>query len=105
MPRRVTTKEDTLAAVSSHRANHSIKDVSPQTGVAVRKWQHVVKHFMEEGGDAIPEPHKKTGIPKLISLPTQKVISWQVKANPRITAHKMKKKNPWFLTLPAAVFA
>ncbi|KAG7172016.1 putative Transposase-containing protein 2, partial [Homarus americanus] len=89
MSRRVTTRDDIAAVIALYKANHVLREVSAQTGVALRVVQNLVKRFRDLGEDELPAPLPKSGRPKLLSPRTLKVISRQVRETlpPRLLSH------------------
>ncbi|KAG7167265.1 putative Transposase-containing protein 20 [Homarus americanus] len=98
MSRRVTTRDDIAAVIALYKANHVLKEISAQTGVALRVVQNLVKRFRDLGEDELPAPLPKSGRPKLLSPRTLEVISRQVRSNPSLTAHEVKERNPRLLS-------
>ncbi|KAG7169820.1 Helicase POLQ-like 2, partial [Homarus americanus] len=98
MSRRVTTRDDIVAVIALYKVNHVLREISAQTGVALRVVQNVVKHFRDLGEDKLPAPLPKSGRPKLLSPRTLKVISRQVRSNPSLTAREVKERNPRLLS-------
>ncbi|KAG7168247.1 hypothetical protein Hamer_G030374 [Homarus americanus] len=75
MSRRVTTRDDIAAVIALYKANHVPREISAQTGVALRAVQNLVKRFHDLGEDESTAPLPKSGRPKLVSPWTLKVIS------------------------------
>ncbi|KAG7178100.1 Adenylate kinase-like [Homarus americanus] len=98
MSRRVTTRDDIAAVIALYKANHVLREISAQTGVALRVVQNLVKRFCDLGEDECPAPLPKSGGPKLLSPQTLKVISRQVRSNPSLTAREVKERNPHLLS-------
>ncbi|KAG7171129.1 putative Transposase-containing protein 15 [Homarus americanus] len=98
MSRRVTTRDDIAAVIALYKANHVLREISAQTGVALRVVQNLVKRFRDLGEDELPAPLPKSGRPKLLSPRTLKVISRQVRSNPSLTAREVKERNPRLLS-------
>ncbi|KAG7163142.1 Ubiquinone biosynthesis protein COQ9-like [Homarus americanus] len=98
MSRRVTARDDIAAVIALYKANHVLREISAQTGVALRVVQNLVKRFCDLGEDELPAPLPKSGRPKLLSPRTLKVISRQVRSNPSLTAHEVKERNPRLLS-------
>ncbi|KAG7163409.1 putative Transposase-containing protein 5 [Homarus americanus] len=98
MSRRVTTRDDIAAVIALYKANHVLREISAQTGVALRVVQNLVKRFRDLGEDELPAPLPKSGRPKLLSPRTLKVISRQVRSSPSLTAREVKERNPCLLS-------
>ncbi|KAG7157859.1 putative Transposase-containing protein 21, partial [Homarus americanus] len=96
--KRVTTRDDIAAVIALYKANHVLREISAQTGVALRVVQNLVKRFRDLGEDELPAPLPKSGRPKLLSPRTLKVISRQVRSNPSLTAREVKERNPRLLS-------
>ncbi|KAG7175977.1 Transposable element Tc1 transposase-like 15 [Homarus americanus] len=94
MSRRVTTRDDIAAVIALYKANHVLREISAQTGVALRVVQTLVKRFRDLGEDELPAPLPKSGRPKLLFPRTLKVISRQVWSNPSLTAREVREKPP-----------
>ncbi|KAG7155051.1 Transposable element Tcb1 transposase-like 7 [Homarus americanus] len=97
MSRRVITRDDIAAVIALYKANHVLREISAQTGVALQVVQNLVKRFRDLGEDELPAPLPKSGRPKLLSPRTLKVISRQVRSNPSLTAREVKERNPRLL--------
>ncbi|KAG7172334.1 putative Transposase-containing protein 10, partial [Homarus americanus] len=54
MSRRVTTRDDIAAVIALYKANHVLREISAQTGVALRVVQNLVKRFRDLGEDELP---------------------------------------------------
>ncbi|KAG7171586.1 putative Transposase-containing protein 17, partial [Homarus americanus] len=97
MSRRVT-RDDIAAVIALYKANHVLREISAQTGVALRVVQNFVKHFRDLGVEESTTPLPKSGRPKLLSPRTLKVISRQVRSNPTLTAREVRERNPRLLS-------
>ncbi|KAG7174513.1 putative Transposase-containing protein 18, partial [Homarus americanus] len=91
MSRRVTTIDDIAAVIALYKANRVLREISAQTGVALRVVQNLVKRFRDLGEDELPAPLPKSGRPKLLSPRTLNVISRQVLSNPSLTAREKSR--------------
>ncbi|KAG7158712.1 hypothetical protein Hamer_G011380 [Homarus americanus] len=94
MSRMVTTRDDIAAVIALYKANHVLREISAQTGVALRVVQNLVKRFRDLGEEEFPAPLPKSGRPKLLSPRTLKDISRQVRSNPSLTAREVKERKP-----------
>lgn len=98
MPRGPELRKEQIAAISSLCvAGKSNKDISIQTGIALRSVQRWTKKCRDAGGDDPPLQVKRAGKQRKVSKRTLKVLQRQVEAEPRITAKELKEKNPKLL--------
>ncbi|KAG7169811.1 putative Transposase-containing protein 22, partial [Homarus americanus] len=81
MSRRVTTRDDIAVVIALYKANHVLREISAQTGVALRVVQNLVKRFRDLGEDELPAP-----------------LSKSVRSNPSLTAREVKERNPHLLS-------
>lgn len=85
---------DDIAAISAlHKAGHSTRAISDQTGVSVRQVQRYVKRMGELGGNKIPAKKKPPGNTRKTSLRTLRVVHREVERNPRVSARKIREDN------------
>ncbi|XP_042228798.1 uncharacterized protein LOC121870891 [Homarus americanus] len=98
MSRRVITRDDIAAVIALYKAIHVLREISAQTGVALRVVKNLAKRFRDLGEDELPAPLPKFGRPKLWSPRTLQVISRQVGSNPSLTAHEVRERNPCLLS-------
>ncbi|KAG7172410.1 hypothetical protein Hamer_G026263 [Homarus americanus] len=52
MSRRVTTRVDIAAVIALYKVNHVLREISAQTGVALRAVQNLVKRFRDLGEES-----------------------------------------------------
>ena len=94
MVRYHTLSRDDIAAISAlHKAGHSTRDISDQTGVSVRQLQRYVKRITELSGNEIPATKKSPGNTRKTSLRTLRVVHREVERNPRVSARKIREDN------------
>ncbi|KAG7177856.1 Transposable element Tc1 transposase-like 1, partial [Homarus americanus] len=89
---RVTTRDDIAAVIALYKANHVLREILAQTGVALRVVQNLVKCFRELGEGKLPAPLPKSGRPKLLSpralrLFLDKYAREVKERNPRLLSH------------------
>lgn len=87
------SRDDIVAISSLHKAGHSKRDISNQTGVSVRQVQRYMKRMAEIGGNEIPAKKKPPGNTRKTSRRTLRVVHLEVERNPRISARKIREDN------------
>ena len=85
------SRDDIVAISSLHKAGHSTRAISDQTGVSVLHVQCHVMRITELGGNKIPAQKKPPRNTRKTSLHTLRVVHCDAEINPRVSAREIRE--------------